>query len=116
MKTEESLMLGEWKNTESFISAGGPQFWVDAENGEEISFLKNGKFRSNRFAECQGGNFSIESDTLILDYSCRGFQSDAENEQDLITYILEFNDDHFILTPTSGPICIEGCSFKFEKL
>jgi len=111
----ESLMVGKWKQTKAYISSGGPQYWVDTENGVEIEFFKNGTFSSDRFSECISGNFSIEENKLLLKYNCLGFNTDVENEEGFITYNLEFFSDYFILTPTSGPICIEGCSYKYQK-
>ena len=112
---DESLIIGKWKETEAYISAGGPQYWVDVENGEEIEFFENGTFSSDRFTECITGNFSIEQNELLLKYNCSGFNTELENEEGFITYKLEFYSDYFVLTPTSGPICIEGCSYKYQN-
>ena len=30
---DESMLTGKWQLTEAFISAGGPQYWVDVEDG-----------------------------------------------------------------------------------
>ncbi|MEB8346792.1 hypothetical protein OO010_12090 [Flavobacteriaceae bacterium KMM 6898] len=112
---DESLMVGKWEQTEAFISAGGPQYWVDVENGEEIEFFENGTFSSNRFTKCRIGKFSIVENKLFLEYDCDGFDTQSENDEGFITYELEFSSNYFILTPTSGPICIEGCSYKYQK-
>lgn len=113
---DESLIAGKWKNTEAYISAGGPHYWINVENGAEIEFFESGTFSSNRFTECTNGDFSIVENELLLEYSCDGFNSVAENDEGLITYKLEFYSNYFILTPTSGPICIEGCSSKFQRI
>ncbi|ULC60292.1 hypothetical protein MBM09_04705 [Flaviramulus sp. BrNp1-15] len=112
---DENLIAGKWVLTEAYISAGGPQYWIDIDNGEEIEFFENGTFSSNKFSECITGNFSIVENKLLLKYNCIGFTSNAENEDGFITYKLEFFSDYFILTPTSGAICIEGCSSKYQK-
>jgi hypothetical protein len=111
----ESLMIGKWKQTKASISSGGPQYWVDTKNGEEIEFFKNGTFSSDRFTECIAGNFSIEENELVLEYNCIEFNTASENEEGFITYNLEFFSDYFFLTPTSGPICMEGCSYKYQN-
>ncbi|WP_405295506.1 hypothetical protein [Algibacter sp. Ld11] len=111
---DEYLIAGKWEQTKAYISAGGPQFWVDVDNGEEIEFFENGTFSSNRFSECITGDFSIVENILFLKYNCTEFSTEAENEDGFITYKLEFFLDYFILTPTSGPICIEGCSSKYQ--
>ena len=108
-------LTGEWQLTEAYISAGGPQYWVDVENGEELIFFENGLFNSNRFLECTTGTFSTEQNELLLNYDCNGFESEFENEEGFITYDLNFELDYFIVTPTSGPICTEGCSYKYRK-
>jgi hypothetical protein len=113
---DESLMVGKWRQTEAYISSGGPQYWVDTEHGEEIEFFENGTFSSDRFSECTTGIFSIEEDKLLLEYNCSGFDTEAENDEGIITYNLELFSDYFILTPTSGPICIEGCSYKYQTI
>jgi hypothetical protein len=109
------LILGKWKQTKAYISSGGPQYWVDFENGEEIEFFEDGTFSSDRFTECSIGDFLIEEKTLILEYNCNGFSPQLENEEGFITYELEFYSNYFVLTPTSGPICIEGCSYKYQN-
>lgn len=101
--------------TEAFISSGGPQYWVAIENGEDIDFFENGMFSSTRFSDCTTGSFSVEQDILSLRYNCDGFESIAENQDGFITYDLKFEAGSFIATPTSGPICIEGCSYKYQK-
>ena len=94
---------------------GGPKYWGDVENGEVIEFFENGTFSSDRFIECITGNFLMEENKLLIEYNCIGFNTDFENEEGLITFKLEFYSDYFILTPTSGQICIEGCSYKYQN-
>lgn len=111
---DESLIVGKWEQTQAFISAGGPQYWIDVENGEVIEFFENGTFSSDRFNECTTGNFFIEEIILNLEFNCTEFNSGFENEEGLITYKIEFYSNYFILTPSSGPICTEGCSSKYQ--
>lgn len=110
-----SLMVGKWKLTEAFVSTGGPQYWIDVENGQELEFFANETFYSDRFTECMDGIFSIEANKLLLEYTCDGFNSEAENNDGFITYNLEFFSNYFMLTPTSGFLCTEGCSYKYIK-
>ncbi|MFD2828093.1 hypothetical protein ACFSYG_16565 [Leeuwenhoekiella polynyae] len=112
----EALLNGNWQNTEAFISSGGPQYWIEIEDGEEIQFLSNGTFSSNRYTECTRGTFSIEDSTLTLKYVCPDFEPTAANEDGLITYSIAYESKTFLLTPTSGPICTEGCSYKYQKV
>lgn len=112
---DDNMITGTWILTEAYISAGGPQYWVDVDDGETIRLLENGTFNSERFADCDAGNFLAREDELVLEYACEGFESVSQNEEGLITYRLELFSDYFILTPTSGPICFEGCSYKYER-
>ncbi len=116
---DENSILGSWKLTEAFISSGGPQYWVTVDNGYELTFSSNKDFTSTQYDNCDSGVFSINADvtTLSFDYNCSGFTSIAQNQDGFITFTIEEIDkNYFILTPTSGPICIEGCSYKFVRL
>mgnify|MGYP000627119768 CR=1 FL=1 len=106
---------GTWKLTEAYISAGGPQYWTDVEDGEEIEFQGNGSFSSDRYPECATGIFSVDDGNLTLEYNCEGFESGTENEEGLITYKLDYGKNAILLTPTSI-LCIEGCSYKYERV
>ncbi|WP_179352601.1 hypothetical protein [Winogradskyella vidalii] len=112
----ETLMIGTWLQTETSVSVGGPQYWVDVEEGESLMFFENGTFSSNRFTECTEGNFSIIDQELHLDYNCDQFSTEYHNEDGIITYDLNFKSSYFILTPTSGLICVEGCKSKYQKI
>lgn len=114
-KVDDSNLIGEWKLTEAFISAGGPQYWVDVENGTELAFYENNSFSSNRFTECKTGNYVLIENELRLKYSCEDFKPEFVNEDGNITYALELGRDYFILTPTSPPFCTEGCSYKYTR-
>lgn len=112
----EGLLIGKWKNTEAYISAGGSHYWVSVDEGEEIEFFENGTFVSNRFIECSNGNYFADNGKLLLEYQCDEFASQSENSEGFITSNLIFKSGHFLLTPTSGPICAEGCQSKYIKL
>lgn len=109
-------IFGKWKQVGAFISSGGPQYWVDVDNGEELTFSSDGGFSSNRFSGCTNGDFEIESDELKLSYNCDGFESGFENSEGFITYIITFESDYFLITPTSGAICTDGCSYKYIRI
>lgn len=113
LEVTDSNLLGTWKLTEAFISSGGPQYWVDVPDGDEFTFLVNGTFTTTQFPNCNEGSYFIEESELRLQYNCE--EPDTPYQADLITYNLELKSGYFLATPTSGPICIEGCSYKFEK-
>jgi len=96
MVVDESHIMGSWKLVEANISAGGPQYLVKVENGEEFNFLSNGKFSSDKYDECADGNFSIESNELSLIYDCDGFTPQVENPDGTITYQINLSSDYFI--------------------
>ncbi|GHA51709.1 hypothetical protein GCM10007103_35190 [Salinimicrobium marinum] len=113
--TFDHSITGNWKLVEAYISSGGPQYWVDIENGEEFTFLSNGSFESNKFSECTTGDFLVESKELFLNYNCDGFTSGFETPEGAITYRFTFEDNYLILTPTSV-VCVEGCSYKYKRI
>lgn len=112
---DESQIIGSWKLVEASISAGGPQYLQEVENGEVFEFLDNGKFSSSKYDECTEGNFSIESSELSLMYDCDGFNPQVQNPDGAITYEITLGPDYFILAPTSV-MCVEGCSYKYKKV
>lgn len=112
---ENFELIGKWKLTKAFISAGGPQYWVTVEDGEEFVFFKDGTFNSSRYDECTSGTFSTEPNRLFLRYNCEGFESESENTKGFVTFDLKYESDSFVATPTSGPVCIEGCSYRYDR-
>ncbi len=106
---------GAWKLTAAYISAGGPQYWVDVEDGEKIIFMENGSFSSDKFEDCTTGEFRVVDGSLSLDYDCEGFESGTENEEGQMTFKIDYGKNAILLTPTSI-ICIEGCSYKYERV
>lgn len=111
----DTAILGKWKLTAAYISSGGPQYWVDVEDGEEIEFLSEGSFTSTNYPECKEDGYTLDGENLVLDYDCEDMELVAENEDGLITFHIEFEDGHFLLSPTSV-LCIEGCSYKYERM
>lgn len=112
---EETGLIGKWVLNEAFISAGGEQFWVDVENGEQFVFCADRTFTSSRYPECSTGVYVMNTDELRLNYGCEGFVPSSQNQDGWITFALDITSDYFILRPTSGPICVEGCSYKYQK-
>ncbi|GAA3625902.1 hypothetical protein [Flavivirga jejuensis] len=109
--TDANSIFGKWKLVEKYLSAGGPQYKVDVENGAEYSFSNNGDFVSDDFFGCTTGEFELESNTLNLMYDCDKFQ----DYNGLISYSLSFESNFLTLIPTTI-ICVEGCSYKFKKI
>ncbi len=115
LKPRASSIIGSWKLTEAYISAGGPQYWVAVEEGEEIQFMSNGIFVSSSYDTCEGGTYVLELDNLILNYACDSPTDPVEDIPEEITYTITFESDYVLLIPTST-VCIEGCTYKYEKI
>ena len=115
MGPRNNSILGKWKLTAAYISSGGPQYWVDVEDGEEIEFLSDGSFTSTNYPGCTEDGYVFDGESLALHYDCEDMELVAENEEGLITFRIEFKNDGFLLSPTSV-ICIEGCSYKYERM
>ena len=114
-EAEKGDLIGNWVLAETLISAGGPHYWVDVDHGNQLQFQEDGKFNSDRFKECSDGLFRINGNELLLQYTCDDFKPKNENDEGFDSYHIEYKSDHFILKPTSGPICIEGCSYKYRR-
>lgn len=115
--SENETIIGKWKLTESSISIGGPQIKTPVENGAEFIFIDNENFSSTLFSECNKGKYAIDNNLneLILKYDCETFTSIAQNKNREIIYFYSMKSNYFILSPKSNPICIEGCSYKYER-
>ncbi len=114
-KNSDSTIIGKWKLVGGFISAGGPQYWVEIENGEEITFLENGNFVSSFYPDCSTGSFTADGSELILKYDCDGFTTGFENEEGAITFTMTFASTNLVLSPTRV-FCIEGCSNHYKRI
>lgn len=109
---DPSALEGRWKLTAAHISSGGPMYWVEVEDGEELHFYANGKFTSNRYPDCPQGTFNLQGQDLVLDFRCPELDQLTEHENKPFPYQVRFEKDVILLTPTN-PICIEGCEYKY---
>lgn len=112
---EDSSILGKWKLVEAYISAGGPQYWVDVEDGTEYGFFSDATFTSDSFFDCTNGDFEIESNELNLMYNCQEIKDQFQNSEGVISYDFSFEKNFSLLTPTTV-ICFEGCTYKFKRI
>lgn len=110
----ETDLVGSWQLVENYYSPGGPGEWHDVEDGFEYTFSDDGSFTTDSNS-CGIGSYSFDGRVLTLEYSCAGFLTGRENDNNQITFGLVFQVNHLILTPTSGPICIEGCMEKYRR-
>ncbi|KAB1068428.1 hypothetical protein F6U93_06925 [Tamlana haliotis] len=111
----ETSILGSWQETGGYTSAGGPQFYVEDENGETITFSEDGSFTSNAYPECSTGTYTLNENDLKLTYDCEDFTSQFQNPEGDVTYKITFKPGYFLLESTVL-ICTDGCSSKYIKL
>ena len=113
---ENQSIIGTWELVEKYGSSAGGDFqWMPVEDGYYYTFSKNGNFSSNRFSECQTGNYSLTDTQLILDYSCEGFTTGIETPEGTFVENYRLKDNLLFLSPTYLN-CDEGCEYKFEKV
>tara|TARA_R110002049_G_scaffold308623_1_gene513176 strand:- start:549 stop:974 length:426 start_codon:yes stop_codon:yes gene_type:complete len=112
---EDNFIYGKWKLVKAYISAGGPQYWVDVEDGGEYVFFSDRTFTSKSFLDCTNGDFEIESNELNLMYDCQEIKNQFQDSNGILSYDFSFKENFLLLTPTTLR-CIEGCSYKFKRI
>ncbi len=110
---DSSDIHGKWKLVEEYLSAGGPQYKVDVENGAEYVFLDNSTFVSSDFLGCKTGKFELDSNTntLNLMYDC----DQVQDYDGIISYRASLESGFLILVPKTI-ICTDGCRSIFKKI
>lgn len=112
----QSEIHGTWQLTETLIDNGnGESVWRDVENGYEYTFRSDNTFSSNKFDECQEGNYNIESDELSLDFNCESVTIGNQIIEGTLVERISFDGDELIINPTYVN-CVEACGWKFEKV
>lgn len=112
----EQSLIGRWTLVEASFSIGGPQIIETINDGDEYTFSDDLTFTNSASPECISGTYSVQEDTLsdfilTLKYDC----SRIDTPIDRITYGVNFvSSDQFILVPYN-PMCIEGCSYTYQK-
>ena len=114
-------LVGEWKLVESKVSSGGQVSWSPVSQSYTIKFLADATFIKND-GNCERGTYRVvahpedEAKQMIeLTYSC---EVDQAIYPDNKSYwgVEALNDRYLVYHPTyKGPICTEGCSYKFKK-
>ena len=102
-------LLGKWKLVDSSYSIGeGTQHWNSVEHGYTYQFNGDGTFSSNRFKACTGVKYSMSGSNLVLEFECDG--ESIEYTENAV-----MSDGNLFLSPVAPIICIEGCSYRFER-
>ena len=110
--TNHPVLLATWKYVE-FIGFDyncptcGPYLITD---GFTITFNKNGTFTSNELADYPNGIYVVsKSDEITLTY-----HSSTLSPITKVKKISSISNNGLVLEPI--PICIEGCSERYEKV
>ncbi len=99
-------LFGKWKETEYYLSIGGPGFWtpVPPQKNSYVQFNSNGSLSGNVFSEYV--RYTIKNSSTIILYDKNNM---LENYDYTITNgILE-------MSPIGPDLCIEGCSIRFKR-
>lgn len=100
-------ITGKWQRIESYVSPGGETQWKTVKDGRIYNFKTDSTFTSNG-PECPEGTFSVNSDTLRLEFHCN-----YEETPRAMKFYFEGGD--LFLTPVS-PACVETCLYKYERI
>jgi hypothetical protein len=107
--TDVGELLGKWKLVESSQSIGdGKQHWTSVENGYTYQLNEDGTFSSDRFKACTALKYSLSGSSLVLEFECDG--ETIEYTENAV-----MADGNLFLSPVAPIICIEGCSYRFER-
>jgi len=110
IEPNENGLLGKWTYTEYYMSIGGPGEWHPVSLPKQtIEFKSNGTFipcesflkEANHFEILDSVTVKIEPASISMGYI-------------LMRYDIKTSEGSLYLSPTN-PICIEGCSNKFER-
>ena len=105
----ENGLVGKWTYTEYYMSIGGPVEWHPVSPKQTIEFKSNGTFipcesflkEANHFEILDSVTVKIEPAATPMGYI-------------LMRYDIKPFEGSLYLSP-ANPICIEGCSNKFER-
>lgn len=111
VESRSATLVGKWQQSGSYISAGGPMYWVEADPAKPtiIEFKANGEYTHGREG-CSGQYTATTDQEIVIKVSC----STGEVRQiELSGKILPSGE--LALSPTN-PICIEGCSYRYKPI
>ena len=109
-EVDSSKLEGKWKLVGRDF--GLPDWKVDVEDGEELTFYPDSAF-SKGVSKCSEGPYSVSGKFVTFDYSC----PDKETllSEGIQKWIFSIKDGNLILTPTFL-ICDEGCTSFYKKI
>jgi len=107
----QAIVIGKWQLVESYISDGGPGYWIEADPAKPsiIEFKADGEYISGR-ENCSGRYTAATSQEIIIKISCStGYVQQSELSGKILP------SGELAIVPTS-PMCIEGCSEKYKRI
>jgi hypothetical protein len=103
-------LVGTWEQYQYEGSVGSGSFRTPYEpTGIRITFLSNGKLRSESFFQCSEGEFKVADEILTIQFDCK-------EEVPERTYLMAKEGEDLVLSPRTPFMCIEGCSYIFKKI
>ena len=98
---------GTWKQTEYYMSIGGPGSWkqVDKKSNYYVQINKDGTLAGNSYSDYK--TYTIKDSTIVTFYKPDGT---FEN------YYYTITNNVLTLSPAGPIICIEGCGNRFTKI
>ncbi len=107
--TYANSIIGKWKYTQRYYSAGGPLIYQPAELNQWVKFSQDGSIESNMsfFDNITGFELENESKIHFLTLS-------RPSGYMLYGYRIDTIEGGLNLYPLD-PICIEGCGMLFKK-
>ncbi|MGB3775554.1 MAG: lipocalin family protein [Leeuwenhoekiella sp.] len=110
-----TFLIGKWKMTGSYTSPGSGQFYSDILDGEELLFGTDGSFTTSSYPSCNTATYTVSGDDLSITYDCDAFKEQFPELDGRFIYSMSNKDDFLILIPKSR-LCIEGCSYYYQKI
>ncbi|MBA3985575.1 MAG: hypothetical protein H0X63_03145 [Flavobacteriales bacterium] len=106
-------LIGTWKHTESYISEGGPGFWVPVENEFTYTFSNSNELITSGEINCEGTYTFHSNDLLDFNPNCTEFNLHIIPG---ITYKIAFGGDDVLSFVPDPMLCDEGCGYKLIKI
>jgi hypothetical protein len=105
--SSDNSLTGKWKQTEYYISIGGPGSWkaVDKKSNNYIQINIDGTLAGNSYLDYK--TYIIKNSTIITFYKADGTYED---------FYYTITNKGLTLSPAGPVVCIEGCSDRYIKI
>ena len=103
-------IVGEWELYQFQGNTGADDYRTPYEpSGITITFLANGKLKSEKFFGCTDGEYQVADRNLTVFLDCEGEVPEK-------SYFLNRENADLVMHPKAPNMCIEGCSLIFKKI